>query len=81
MERNPLLNRITVNPNICFGKPCVRGTRIWVSLILDMLAAGNSVEEILTSYPHLKEADIRACIAYGAAMSRENFVEVDFIAA
>lgn len=81
MERNPLLDRISVNPNICFGKPCIKGTRIWVSLILDMLAAGNSVEEILTSYPHLKEDDIRACIAYGAAMSRENFVEVDFMAA
>ncbi|MBL7798138.1 MAG: DUF433 domain-containing protein [Saprospiraceae bacterium] len=81
MERNPLLDRISVNPNICFGKPCIKGTRIWVSLILDMLAAGNSVEEILTSYPHLKEDDIRACIAYGAAMSRENFVEIDFMAA
>jgi len=81
MERNPLLDRISVNPNICFGKPCIKGTRIWVSLILDMLAAGNSVEEILTSYPHLKEDDIRACMAYGAAMSRENFVEIDFMAA
>lgn len=74
---NPLLNRISVNPNICFGKPCIKGTRIWVSLILDFLATGNSVEEVLESYPHLTKEDILACIAYGAAMSRENYVEID----
>ncbi len=78
MTRNQLLDRISVNPNICFGKPCIRGTRIWVSLILDMLAANDSVEDILQAYPHLKLEDIRACIAYGAAMSRDNFVEVEF---
>lgn len=81
MSQNPLLNRISVNPNICFGKPCIKGTRIWVSLILDMLATGDSPEDILAAYPHLVEDDIRACIAYGAAMSRDNFVEVEFAAA
>jgi uncharacterized protein (DUF433 family) len=74
---NPLLHRISVNPNICSGKPCIKGTRIWVSLILDMLAAGDNIEQILESYPHLKRKDILACIAYGAAMSRENYVELD----
>ena len=74
---NSLLQRITVNPQICFGKPCIKGTRIWVSLILDMLAGGDSMEAILESYPHLKREDILACIAYGAAMSRENYVELD----
>lgn len=78
---NPLLQRITVNPNICFGKPCILGTRIWVSLILDMLAAENSIEEILEAYPHLKREDILACIAYGSEMSRENYVAVIFNAA
>jgi len=72
-----LLDRIAVNPNICFGKPCIKGTRIWVSLILDMLAAGDSMESILESYPHLTRDDIFACIAYGAAMSRENYVDLD----
>ena len=73
---NPLLERISIDPNICFGKPCIRGTRIWVSLILDFLASGMSIKEILDEYPSLTEEDIRAAIAYGAEMSRERFVEV-----
>jgi uncharacterized protein (DUF433 family) len=73
---NPLLERISVNPNICFGKPCIRGTRIWVSLILDFLANGASIQEVLEQYPHLAEEDVRAAIAYGAEMSRERYVEI-----
>ncbi|MDP3297647.1 MAG: DUF433 domain-containing protein [Thermodesulfovibrionia bacterium] len=73
---NPLLERISIDPHICFGKPCIRGTRIWVSLILDFLASGMSIKEILDEYPSLTEEDIRAAIAYGAEMSRERFVEV-----
>ncbi len=76
MTREELLSRISINPNICFGKPCIRGHRIWVSLILDYLASGISQSELLTEYPGLEEADIRACIAYGAEMSRERFVEI-----
>jgi len=68
---NPLLQRISIDPNVCFGKPCIRGTRIWVSLILDWLASGMSVEEILAEYPQLVIEDVRAAIAYGAEMSRE----------
>ncbi|RJP77092.1 MAG: DUF433 domain-containing protein [Candidatus Zixiibacteriota bacterium] len=63
---NPLLNRISVDPNICFGKPCIRGTRIWVSLVLDFLADGMTFQEVLDEYPQLTEEDIRAAIAYGA---------------
>ena len=74
---NTLLSRISVNPEICFGKPCIKGHRIWVSLILDMLAGGDSIEEILENYPQLQREDILACIAYGAAMSRENYVDLD----
>lgn len=73
---NPLLKRIAVDPNVCFGKPCIRGTRIWVSLILDFLANGMTVEEVLAEYPQLAREDIQAAIAYGAEMSRERFVEV-----
>ncbi|MEW6419788.1 MAG: DUF433 domain-containing protein [Nitrospirota bacterium] len=73
---HPLLNRISVDPNICFGKPCIRGTRIWVSLILDFLASGMTIKEIIEEYPQLTEEDIRAAIAYGAEMSRERYVEV-----
>ncbi len=73
---NPLLQRISIDPNICFGKPCVRGTRIWVSLILDFLANEMSVEEILVEYPQLTGEDVRAAIAYGAEMARERYVEI-----
>ena len=71
-----LLDRISVDPNVCFGKPCIRGTRIWVSLILDFLAGGMTMKEIVEEYPQLTEEDIRAAIAYGAEMSRERYVEV-----
>ncbi|MEE8392502.1 MAG: DUF433 domain-containing protein, partial [Anaerolineae bacterium] len=62
------------------GKPCIRGTRIWVSLLLDFLANGASVEEVLTEYPQLTEEDVRAAIAYGAEMSRERYVEIPVVA-
>jgi uncharacterized protein (DUF433 family) len=81
MERHLLLDRISVNPNICFGKPCIKGTRIWVSLILDFLATGETFETILENYPQLKREDILACLAYGAAMSHENFVDITFATA
>lgn len=61
---------------MCFGKPCIRGTRIGVSLILDNLAAGVSEQELLEEYPQLTPEDIRAAIAYGAEMARERFVEI-----
>jgi uncharacterized protein (DUF433 family) len=71
-----VLARITVDPNVCFGKPCIKGTRIWVSLLLDLLAEGMSYDEILEEYPHLTILDIRAAIAYGAEASREHVVEL-----
>ena len=73
---NSLLERITVNPNVCFGKPCIRGTRIWVSLVLDFLSNGMIIAEVIDEYPHLTEEDIYAAIAYGAEMSRERYVEI-----
>ena len=76
MTRTELLSRISINPNICFGKPCIRGHRIWVSLILDFLASGMTAEEILQEYPDLSRDDILACIAYGAEMARERYVDL-----
>ncbi|MCK4469748.1 MAG: DUF433 domain-containing protein [Desulfobacterales bacterium] len=73
---NPLLERISIDPNVCFGKPCIRGTRIWVSLILDFLANGMTTEEVLEEYPQLTVDDLRAAIAYGAEMTRERYVEI-----
>jgi uncharacterized protein (DUF433 family) len=78
---NQLLNRIAVDPQICFGKPCIRGTRIWVSLLLDFLASGASIEEILDDYPQLKREDVLAALAYGAEMSRERYVDLPGITA
>jgi uncharacterized protein (DUF433 family) len=73
---NSLLERISIDPNVCFGKPCIRGTRIWVSLILDLLASGTSMEELLEEYPQLIMEDVLAAIAYGAEMARERYVEI-----
>ena len=76
LTREELLKRIWIDPARCGGKPCIRGHRICVSLILDLLASGSPVEEILSSYPGLAQEDILACIAYGSEMSRERYVEI-----
>ena len=73
---NALLQRIRIDPNICFGKPCIRGTRIWVSLILDQLAAGETSEDVMSNYPQLTHQDILAAIAYGAEAARERVIPV-----
>ena len=76
MSGSQLLSRISIDPDICGGKPCIKGHRIWVSLILDFLASGATISEILEEYPQLQTEDILACIAYGAEMSRERFVDI-----
>ncbi len=76
-----LLDRISIDPQVCFGKPCIKGTRIWVSLILDFLASGESEAQILASYPELRPDDIRAAIAYAAEVARERIVPVPTAAA
>jgi uncharacterized protein (DUF433 family) len=73
---NPLLNRISADPQICSGKRCIKGTRISVSLILDLLSAGTTSESILAEYPQLKQEDLFAALAYGAEMSRKRFVNI-----
>ena len=73
---NPLPIRISIDPNICFGKPCIKGTRIWVSLILDFLADGMTINELRAEYPQLASEDVCAAIAYGAEMARERYVEL-----
>ena len=72
--RNELLKRISVDPNICFGKPCIRGTRIWVSLILDNLAEGVTETDLLAAYPQLTIDDIKAALAYAAEMTKERVI-------
>jgi len=63
--------RIAVNPTVCHGKPCIKGTRIMVSVILDYLTADEPVEEILRQYPALTREDVRAAVAYAAWLARE----------
>jgi uncharacterized protein (DUF433 family) len=65
-----LLDRITSDPNVRFGKPCVRGTRISVGDILGYLAGGMSHEQVLADFPQLKPDDIRACLTYAAERER-----------
>jgi uncharacterized protein (DUF433 family) len=74
MTREDLLQRIVVDPNVCFGKAVIRGTRIWVALIVDNLAEGTTEEEILTAYPQLTREDIRAALAYAAEVTRERII-------
>ncbi len=71
MTRENLLKRISVDPEICFGKPCIRGTRIWISLILDNLSEGITESEIFAAYPQLTTDDIRAALAYAAEMTQD----------
>jgi uncharacterized protein (DUF433 family) len=68
--------RITVDPKVCHGQACIKGTRIPVAVIMDNLAAGLTPEEILESYPTLKLEDIRAAINYAAELTRERVIEV-----
>jgi len=71
MKKNELFKRITIAPHICHGKPCIKGTRIMVTVILDNLAEGATPEEIVKNYPPLTIEDVKAAIAYAAELARE----------
>jgi uncharacterized protein (DUF433 family) len=67
-----LTDRITLNPDICHGKPTIRNKRYTVDLILDLLASGMSTADILDDYPALEAEDIQACLAYASRLARTN---------
>jgi uncharacterized protein (DUF433 family) len=67
---------ITVDPNVCHGNACLKDTRITVSVVLDNLAAGLSIEEILRSYPSLKQESILAALSYAAELTRERIISM-----
>jgi uncharacterized protein (DUF433 family) len=69
-------DHITVNPQVCHGSACIKGTRIMVSVILDNLAAGLTAEEIMNSYPSLNENAVHAAIAYAADLSKERIIKI-----
>ena len=71
-----LFDRISIDPNICGGKPVIRGTRIWVSNILDLLSNGCSYDEILSNYPGISNEDLSSCIKFAAYLSRVNLVDL-----
>ncbi len=75
MHDDPLLSRITADPEIFAGKPVVRGMRISVELILSLLAQGQTIEAILEDYPELEPDDIRACLAYARAAIADESIE------
>ena len=71
------LTRITFDPKVMGGKPCIRGTRVTVGTIVGLLAAGRTVEEVLEAYPYLEEPDIREALAYAAWRAQETEVPLD----
>ena len=76
MTFDELLSRVTTDPNVCAGKPCIRGTRIYIAIILDALAEGLSPEQVIDHYPSLGVYDVRAAVAYAAELARENIWKV-----
>lgn len=76
MTQEELLKRVTVDPNVAGGKPCIRGTRIYISIILDGLAEGLTPEQIIGHYPQLSLDDIHSALVYAAELSRESVWKV-----
>ena len=75
MTKEQLLTRITVDPNICHGKPCIRGLRYPVEFLLEMLSGDTTSEQVLTDYPDLEPDDLRAAFAYAARLSKIKSIE------
>jgi uncharacterized protein (DUF433 family) len=65
--------RITINPDVCNGRPVIRGTRIAVQTVLEFLAAGDSAEDVLAEYPRLTRADVQACLDYASRLMGNSF--------
>ena len=72
MTHAELLQRVTVDPNVCGGKPCIRGTRICIAILLDGLAEGLTPEQLRDHYPQLTPDDVKAALAYAAELAQEN---------
>jgi uncharacterized protein (DUF433 family) len=69
-------DRISVDAKVCHGKPCIKGTRVMVSVILDNLAAGETTDEILRGHPSITEDDIHAAVAYAAELARDRVISL-----
>jgi len=75
-----MIDRISIDKNIMHRKPCIKGTRIPVYLILDLLSGGFAVKEILDDYPDITEEDVQACVEYAAMLAREEAGELETVA-
>ena len=74
-----MYERISIDPKICHGQACIKGTRIPVHQIIHMLANGDKAEDILEDYPSLKTVDIQACLEYAAALAEEQVTPIEMI--
>ncbi len=68
------MKRITIDPEVCNGKPCIRGMRITVKTILEYVAAGETTQNILNAYPDLEQEDIKACLLFASRMTDHSFL-------
>ena len=71
-----MYSRISIDPNVCHGQACIKGTRIPVHQIVSMLANGDSIEDLLKEYPSLKRKDILACLEYAASLAEEEITPI-----
>jgi len=79
MDKDDWRGRISIDPRVCHGEACIRGSRIMVSLIVDFLANGDTENEILEAYPSLSREDIRAAMHYAAELTRERVIPAGII--
>jgi len=80
MDRVNLNERVTIEPNVCNGQACIKGTRIPVHQIVGMLANGDTIEDLLESYPSIERADILACLEYAAHLTEEQITPLEQLA-
>ena len=75
-----MFERVLIDPNICHGQACIRGTRVPVHQIVAMLANGDTVDGLLTAYPHISREDVLACLGYGASLAEEQIAPYEEVA-
>ena len=75
-----MLERISINPKICHGQACIKGTRITVYQIVSMLANGDSIDDLLEAYPTIEREDILACLEYAASLTEEQISPIESLA-
>ena len=75
-----MYSRISINPNVCHGQACIKGTRIPVHQIVHMLANGDTIEELMEEYPSLERADVLTCLDYAASLAEEQVTPIEALA-